>query len=100
MEVNLSLTPHECEIVLLLSESTISGGHWGDGDAIFSDEAHALEKLHKNKKGVPVSYTARDAGIMALWIQNHCESKTDGRLTLNAEHDQLLKKMQSAMNPG
>ena len=84
MEIDLSLAPHEIDTVLLLSESTMRSGHWGDGDAVFTDEACVLEKLHKNKKGGKIAFTARDAEIMIIWIENHCACRTDGRLSMNS----------------
>jgi hypothetical protein len=93
MEIDLKLTPHECDDVILLSESTISSGHWGDGDALFPDEAHVLDKLRKIKKGEPAAFFARDAEIMIIWIENHCAGRSDGRLTLNSEIEHLLNKI-------
>jgi hypothetical protein len=97
MELDLTITPHEAAIVKLWSEKTISGGHWGDGDAVFPDEAHALEKLKKTALGTPQKYTARDVEIMLIWMEHCCGGLFASGFSLTAEESQLVKKLKSVM---
>jgi hypothetical protein len=96
MELDLTLTPHEATLIILWSETTIHGGHWGDGDVVFPDEGNALEKLRHIKKGEPVKFTARDVEIIMIWMHSHCGALTSAELSLTAEESQLVKKLKAA----
>ncbi len=97
MELDFTLSPHEAGIVLMWSEKTMSGGHWGDGDAIFPDEWHVLERIKKIKKGEPAKFTARDVEIILIFMENHCGCHFSAGLSLTAEEEQLARKLKAAI---
>ncbi len=92
MEIDIEITPFEADIILRWSEKTISGGHWGDGDAIFPDEAHLLDRLNLIKHAKPAKFTIRDAEIMYVWMDACCGSLNGGH-SLTAEEEHLKNKI-------
>ncbi len=87
-------TTNEARIMLMWSEQTLRGGHWGDGDVLFPDEARALEKINDIAHGGRPRVTARDIEIILNWMSAHCGGDTlTGHLSLNHEESQLREKL-------
>ncbi len=87
-------TANEARIMLMWSEQTLRGGHWGDGDVLFPDEARALEKINDIAHGGRPRISARDIEIILNWMSAHCGGNTlTGHLSLNHEESQLREKL-------
>ncbi|HOO55506.1 MAG TPA: hypothetical protein PLN69_01705 [bacterium] len=92
MQTELQITRHEAAIIRMWSQETISGGHWGDGDAVFTDEAMLLDKLDDLDAGEHVTFTVRNLEIMMHWMIAHCGDHS-GNLSMSGDEEQLARKI-------
>ena len=97
MQLDIELSLHEIDLILMWSEKTISGGHWGDGDVLFTDEARILDKLNDLKRGGHHHLTALDVDVILGWMRSHCGHGPSEGLSLSAEEERLVRKMRNAV---
>lgn len=87
-----NLTEKEINIIKIWADNTISGGHWGDGDAIFPDEGIVLKKISEFD-GMKIDLTQRDMDIIKIWAESYLGGNLNTKLTLNIDEKILLKKL-------
>lgn len=57
-------------ILQVWSDTVIHGGHWGDGDVVFPDEAILLEKIGNTEPGEAVELSSRDLQVLLVWSES------------------------------
>lgn len=76
MKINLSA--YEIRILKIWGESTMSGGHWGDGDVVFPDEDALLEQIKKLERNESSELSPRNIDIALIWSEeNHGTPEED-----------------------
>ena len=77
MVMDVNLTNRELFIIKTWAESTISGGHWGNGDVLFPDEANALSKININtdsKANIIINFNQIDIKTILIWADTSTDS--------------------------
>ena len=87
--MDLPLSEYEARAIKIWADSTIHGGHWGDGDIEIPEETILLKKL-QNIQHDKISITQREAQILLMWSES-----TLGIHTIEEEH--VIKKLKSLL---
>ena len=66
--VQLPLNDREKKLVLLWSESSISAGHWGDGDAILPEEEILRDKVMGLNGEGTIGLGRMETRILRQWV--------------------------------
>ena len=69
---SIKFTTNEIRIIKLWADNVIHGGHWGDGDVIFPDEAITLEKLNNFEENM--TFNSRDIDIIVIWADTSTDT--------------------------
>ena len=67
--MNLVLTETEISVIRIWAESTIRGGHWGDGDFFIPEEGIILRKIAESKGG-KINLTNDEVRIILIWSES------------------------------
>ena len=86
--MKLKLTGRDRYILEVWSDNVIHGGHWGDGDVVFPDEANLLEKIRKSASLEEIELGRRDLEVMLVWADSSHETP---------EEDILRSRLQAAL---
>ena len=97
MTVDIAFTDHEKELLELWADSTIHGGHYGDGDAVFPDEQLVLNKL-REKARPRVRWTRRNLEIILIWAEHAVGGLRPGKEALNIDESRLLEKIRRTLD--
>ena len=90
--LEISFTNSEIRQLTIWAESTIHGGHYGDGDIILPDENVILTKLKKTNDGT-IKLTNRDIEVLLIWAGNAIGSDLQG---MTPEEISALQKLKQA----
>lgn len=97
MNLDISFTDREEEILKIWADATIHGGHYGDGDAVFPDEQIVLDKLGKKDSG-SVKWTRRNLEIILIWAEHAVGGLKRGKETMNIDEFRLLEKIKQVLD--
>jgi len=67
--MKLVLSSNEIKIIRIWADSTMHGGHWGDGDIVLPEERIILDKLG-NTGGGELDFTPEEARIVLIWSES------------------------------
>lgn len=87
--MKLKISSRDRYILEVWSDNVIHGGHWGDGDVVFPDEANLLEKIKKSAQVEEVELGRRDLEVMLVWADSSHGTP---------EEDILRERLQKALN--
>lgn len=90
--MEITLSGGEIKAIRVWAESTIHGGHWGDGDLIVPEEEIILRKINGMKDNT-LSITEQEAMIILGWSDT-----TLGIHTM--EEESVIKKLKSLVQKG
>lgn len=90
--MQVAISPVERRILRIWSDNIIHGGHWGDGDVVFPDEAIVLEKVSTDADVIELS--ARDLEIIRVWSDSSTD--TPEETMLSKRIGELLASARSA----
>ena len=96
MEVDIDFSDHQLNLINLWADSTIHGGHYGDGDAVFPDEQIVLDKLGRSGSE-QVSWTRRNLEIILIWAEKAVGGMRSGKETLNIDEFRVLEKIRKTL---
>jgi hypothetical protein len=85
--VDFPLSGTELRILRIWGETTMQGGHWGDGNIVLPDESNLIARLGN----VPVALTRRDFDILRIWLG--ASSHTPEEETLEARVRSMLAQI-------
>ncbi len=88
--MEFTFTEGEVHVIRVWADSSIHGGHWGDGDVIVPEEEIILKKLDNMKDNV-LTLNEKEAQIIMTWSDS-----TYGIHTL--EEESVIKKISSIIN--
>jgi len=92
--MDIGFSDREIELIKIWADTTLHGGRYGDGDALFPDEAIVLAKLDKTRR---TPWTARDFEIILLWAERAVRGGKSGKVAVNIEEQKLLEKIRRAI---
>lgn len=87
-DMNMIFTERELHIIRIWGDTVMHGGHWGDGDVIFPDEAILMQVIERAMPGEDTALTPRNLEILAIWS----DTSTD-----TPEEQQLRQRIREAM---
>ena len=87
--MHIHFSPSEIATIKIWAETTIHGGHWGDGDFAVPEENIILEKIAKMDNGM-VELTTSEARIILTWSES-----SHGIHTM--EEVSVINKLRSAL---
>ena len=90
--VQLKLSEYEIEVIKIWADSTIRGGHWGNGDLTIPEESIILHKLEGVSDG-NIDLTSGEAKIILTWSES-----SHGIHTM--EEESALRKLRLAIDGG
>jgi hypothetical protein len=67
--VKLLFSEIEIEAIKVWADSSIRGGHWGDGDLAIPEESIILRKLGVTDNG-PIDLSGEEAKIILAWSES------------------------------
>jgi hypothetical protein len=88
--MNLVLTETEISVIRIWAESTIRGGHWGDGDFFIPEESILLRKLDESKGGL-INLTNGEARMILIWSES-------SRGIYTMEEESAIGKLKSVLS--
>jgi hypothetical protein len=90
--VRFQFSENEIEVIRIWADSTIHGGHWGDGDLTIPEENIILHKLEGVSDGW-IDLSSEETRIILAWSES-------SRGIHTMEEVSALKKLKSAAAEG
>ena len=87
--MQLHFSPSEIEIIKIWADTTIHGGHWGDGDFAVPEENIILDKIAKTGNGM-VDLSDSEARIILTWSES-------SRGIHTMEEESVINKLNEAL---
>jgi hypothetical protein len=67
--MHIHLTDSQINVIKIWADTTIHGGHWGDGDFMVPEESIILNKIENSDDG-HVSLTSNEVRIILAWSES------------------------------
>ncbi|MDH5682753.1 MAG: hypothetical protein OEZ36_14270, partial [Spirochaetota bacterium] len=85
----LKLTELEKKQLLIWADNTMTGGHWGNGNVVFPEEANTLQKINTSSSN-ELTIEERDLKTMIIWAENAIGKTLKG---MTSEEISLINKL-------
>jgi len=89
-QVQIQLSPSEVNVIKIWADTTIHGGHWGDGDFAVPEEHIILQKINDAPDG-RIELNKNEIRIILTWSES-------SRGIHTMEEENVINKLRSAVD--